>query len=549
MGVGIDLSPAADPGEEPKRSAAALLVDLALERYRFGVTPEGEAFAVPTAGGHVVRMLRGGRFSLRAELAALYRKVTGRIAAQQALADALLVLEGEAQDGEPEPVHLRVAECHGALWLDLGDAEETVVRIAAGDWQLVSSDVPVLFRRSALTGAMPTPQPGDLEQLWQLLNVAEADRALVRGWLVAALGAPEVPHPILAVFGEQGTGKSTASKLLVDLADPSPVPLRKPPRDMDSWVTAASGSWLVGLDNLSTVPDWLSDTLCRAATGDGDVRRQLYTDAGLAVFAFRRVVLLNGIDLGGLRGDLTERLLTVQLATIPDHARRTETDLARAWQHAKPALLGGLLTEVARMREALPYVRLERSPRMADFAAILAALDQHHHDGALERYLGQAANLAADSLSADPFTASMLAELTEPFTGTAAVLLAMLTPDDGRPPRGWPSSARQVSTVLRRNAPALRKQGWTVEDLGNGNKSNTTRWQVSPPEKVGKPTSPTSPTSPGAVSGELASQARQEYGQSQDDHGQPCRVCNQPLHQVVLAEGFDTHPACEQVSR
>src|SRR5215471_21602661 len=34
--------------------------------------------------------------------------------------------------------------------------------------------------------------------------------------------------------------------------------------------------------NVSAVPDWLSDTLCRAVTGDGDVGRQLYTDAGLA---------------------------------------------------------------------------------------------------------------------------------------------------------------------------------------------------------------------------------------------------------------------------
>jgi hypothetical protein len=36
-----------------KASAAALLVDLALERYRFGVTPEGEPFAVPLPHGHV----------------------------------------------------------------------------------------------------------------------------------------------------------------------------------------------------------------------------------------------------------------------------------------------------------------------------------------------------------------------------------------------------------------------------------------------------------------------------------------------------------------
>ena len=89
--------------------------------------------------------------------------------------------------------------------------------------------------------------------------------------------------------------------MLVDLIDPSPVPLRQAPRDADSWVTAASGSWVVALDNLSAIPPWLSDSLCRAATGDGNVKRALYTDADLAVLKFRRCVIVNGIDVGAVR--------------------------------------------------------------------------------------------------------------------------------------------------------------------------------------------------------------------------------------------------------
>ncbi len=493
-----------------KKSAAMVLVDLALARYRFGCTPEGEAFGVPLAGGHVVRLLRGSRTSLRAELASLYRKHTGKIAAQQALADALLVLEGEAQAAEPEQVFLRVAPQGGELWIDLGDARERAVRIAGGHWQVVEVGVPVLFRRSALTGAMPIPVAGgDLGELWDLLNVAVEDRPLVLGWLVAALGAPEVSHPILALFGEQGTGKSTASRLLVDLVDPSPVPLRKPPRDMDSWVTAAAGSWVVGLDNLSAVPDWLSDTLCRAATGEGDVRRQLYTDSGLAVFSFRRVLLLNGIDLGGLRGDLAERLLAIRLEPIPDDRRRTERGLADAWADARPRLVGALLGEVARMARQLPYVRLGSSPRMADFAGVLAALGT---DG-LDRYLEQARELAADSLSADPFITAMVTTADSEFCGSAADLLGLVVPTEQRAPKGWPANARQVTTALKRNAPALRRQGWVVDDLGSHNKSNATIWRVCPPEIARNPSSPASPASPALAKATLpASQG--ELGES-----------------------------------
>ena len=62
-----------------------------------------------------------------------------------------------------------------------------------------------------------------------------------------------LPHPILTLFGEQGTAKSTLTKRLVSLVDPSPVPVRKPPKDGEAWISAAQGSYVVGLDNLSSI--------------------------------------------------------------------------------------------------------------------------------------------------------------------------------------------------------------------------------------------------------------------------------------------------------
>jgi hypothetical protein len=180
---------------------------------------------------------------------------------------------------------------------------------------------------------------------------------------------------VLAIFGEQGTGKATAVKVLVLLLDPSPVPVRKPPRDADSWVTAAAGSWVVGLDNLSDVPPWLSDSLCRASTGDGDVRRKLYSDSDYAVFAFRRCIIFDAIDVGALAPDLADRTVAITLDLIPDEDRADEETFWSRWQDAHPRLLGAVLTLAARVIARLPDVRLPRKPRMADFARILAAVD------------------------------------------------------------------------------------------------------------------------------------------------------------------------------
>jgi hypothetical protein len=59
----------------------------------------------------------------------------------------------------------------------------------------------------------------------------------------------------------QGSAKSTAAQMIVDLIDPSPAPLRSAPRDMKQWAVTASASWAVALDNISAIPGWLSDTL------------------------------------------------------------------------------------------------------------------------------------------------------------------------------------------------------------------------------------------------------------------------------------------------
>ena len=92
-------------GEPERKSVATALVDLAQELYTFGVSDLGEPFAIPIDGPRVVAMLRGGKTSLRALLAREYFTRTGKAATQQALADALLVIEGMAQERG------RVARC------------------------------------------------------------------------------------------------------------------------------------------------------------------------------------------------------------------------------------------------------------------------------------------------------------------------------------------------------------------------------------------------------------------------------------------------------
>ena len=547
------------PVTEPAKSAATVLVEMALEQHDFKISTDGETFAVPKVGPRLVRQLRGGKVSLRAELARQYREQTKRVAPQQALADALLALEGEANDTSPVPLALRVAECEGVRYLDLGDNTGRAVRIDHTGWRIVDQP-PVLFRRTVLTSPLPEPvHGGDLADLWSVLNVQKDDQVILAAWLVSVL-LTDIPHPILALLGEQGTGKTTAARILSGLLDPSPVPVRKSPRDADSWVTAASGSWVVALDNLSTLSDWLSDTLCRAVTGDGDVKRQLYTDGGLVVFSFRRCILLTGIDLGALRGDLADRLLTADLEVIQPEHRLEEAVIWRRWQQIHPALLGAILDLAASVASVLPSVRLASRPRMADFARVLAAVDIVLGTAGLKRYTDRAGTLAEDSLTGDPFVMAMAEQLPKEtaFEGTSADLLGAISPpDEKRLPKDWPASARAVTTLLKRQAPVMRKAEWQVSEGAPGH-ANAIRWRIiPPPEKTDeKPDRPEiagisdSQHSQTRGSASDASVASVPNGQSQDDpSGWPvCPDCQLPMDSAGLAGGYTTHPNCGEAA-
>lgn len=498
------LSDIEDPEkqEDPNPPVSAKLIRLAEQRYQFGVTPAGEHFVYRKEQPHMVRMFKGGTRGLRAEFARSYLRAEGRPPANTALAECIQALEGIAEESAPEELHLRVSEKDGSIYIDQGDTDGTVFRITRGSWN-VQTSAPVKFRRTRLTGMLPSPVPhprgaAGVMDLFSHLNISEQDYRPVLAWLVAALIAPEVPHPVLAFLALHGTAKSTATRRLGQMVDPSPVPTRTAPRNEEQWVTAAAGSWVVGIDNASSIQPWFSDALCRAVTGDGDVRRQLFSDGDLTVIQFRRCVILNGIDLGGLRGDLADRLLAVDLRHIPEEERREESELNAQWEEQYPSLFAALLAFSAEVYDVLPAVELAQKPRMADFARVLAAVDKVADDlglpgdSGLDRFMQRGEGLAEESLSSDVFIMAVLAlaEQGRLQNLTSAEILKEVeshmfftSHDWRRPSRGWPTSPKSVTGYLKRNIPQMRKTGWAVYDDGKRNKENVLKWTIEREER------------------------------------------------------------------
>jgi hypothetical protein len=476
-----------------KRSVATELVKIAKERFTLGVTTTGEAFAVPVDGPNVARVLRGGRRSLRSELARIYFEKTKTAANAQALADALLVLEGEAQSLDPIEVALRVGRSpeDGRLVLDLGGEDGRAVIIGSYGWEVVDTS-PVLFWRTNATLPLPEPDDlGNLGELRELLNVSDADWPLIVTYLVSAL-IPDMPHPVLLLRGEHGTAKSSAARLVTSLLDRCASQLRTAPRNVEDWAVAAAGSWITCLDNVSSLQHWLQDAICRAVTGDGLLRRQLYTDSDVSVLAFRRVMALTSVDPGALNGDLADRLLTVELDRIPEGSRSVEEDLAAQWGKAHPRALGGLLHLAVDVLRVLPTIRRTELPRMADFGRVVLAVDTVMGTNGYLTYTEQASKTAETVAESDAVCIAIMATITAPWEGTASELLKLLTEE--KPPKDWPANPQAMGGRLVRAAPTLRMLGWTVEKLPRT--SRTRHWHIAPPEEYPPSSSPMSPTSP-----------------------------------------------------
>ena len=190
----------------------------------------------------------------------------------------------------------RLAEHDGLIYLDLADEFWRCVEIGPNGWR-IAEDPPVRFRRSA--GMQPLPFPvrgGSIESLAPFLNLAsENDFVLVVAWLLGALRA-DGPCPVLAIAGEQGSAKTVLSKLLRALIDPSVAPVRALPRDERELFIAANNGHVLAFDNLSGLPPWLSDTLCRLTSGGAFSTRRLFTDQDEILFAAARPIILNGIE-------------------------------------------------------------------------------------------------------------------------------------------------------------------------------------------------------------------------------------------------------------
>jgi hypothetical protein len=426
-------------------------------------TAIGTAFADITVDGHRETWpIRSKRF--RSFLRRSYYQATGEAASAAEIRSALDLLEARAQfDGPERTVHIRTTQHAGRIYLDLADGHWRAVDIGPEGWRVIKFP-PVRFGRPAGMLALPIPeQGGSIETLQSFLNLASLnDFVLVVAWLLAALRA-NGPYPLLAISGEQGSAKTVLSKLLKGLIDPNAAPVRALSREERELMIAANNGHLLAFDNLSGLPHSFSDALCRLATGGSFAVRRLYTDHEEVLFEAARPILLNGIEDVISRPDLGDRAIFLTLPTITEADRRPEAEVWRQFEIAHPRILGALLDAMVHGLRRISQVRLDRLPRMADFALWAAACETAlWPSGTFARAYAANRRAAVESIvEGDPLATRIRTIMGQRNTwrGSASDLLrlcaestredASMSPPWARNPRALAGRLRRAQTFLR----------------------------------------------------------------------------------------------------
>ncbi len=396
-----------------------------------------------------------------------YFKEFGRSVNESAIKQVAFTLTGHAKhEGIKQRIYLRAANSQDVVYIFMGDDGWQRIKVTASGWNL-DAEKNVKFWKPGSMLALPMPvSGGEIDDLWEYLNISGTDRFLVLAWMLEAFRS-ETPFPVLALNGLQGCAKSSTHARIRMLIDPSGCNLRAAPKDVQDIYVGAGSNWIVSFENISRLSSQQQDALCTLATGGGFAARTLYTNDDESIINVKRPVIINSIPVVITAQDLTDRVINIELQRLEIY--RDEIEINAEFEAAKPKLFGALLDLFVKTSAKLPHVKLNKPPRMADFARLGEAMTQAmgYEAGTFERIFKEnRSESVSRAMEASP-VAVAIREMAENcmgnivFHGTVKQLFEELSGKQSTHD-GWPRSARGFGDAIRRQIPALDSIGISI---------------------------------------------------------------------------------------
>lgn len=447
--------------------------------------------AINKTGGQVFK-LESREFErwLRNYLIKKYQKFQGLDATVDVIR-TMLTYEAET-NGEYHELNTRLYrsnDCQGnpmEIVYDVCDGVHAV-SITPEKWSI--QDVPIAFLHHRHQKPQCLPERHEdcsIEPLRNLLSEFKDDREwIVIMAYIVSLYVPDLPKPLLVLSGDNGSGKTLTARRIVDLVECSSLESGLPViKNGQELMRLANKNTILLLDNLSNVSMSLSDELCRISTGASLAKRMLYQDDEDWICEVCRPVIITGIPSTLVqREDLLDRTIPIKVSRISETKRRTQSELDSEFARLKPYLLGSIYNTLSKALKLLPSVKLEKLPRLADWAklcyAICESMDGHTGQEFLDAYqyiLDRQTDMAVES-SLVCQACRLLVSQTGKWEGTASqlhdiklVFGGLVGYEDDYEARcylvnhpDWPKSPATLGKELERCKTTLEKIGINVK--------------------------------------------------------------------------------------
>ena len=265
-------------------------------------------------------------------------------------------------------IHRRVAGSisKGKVCYFLADTRRTTLLITVDGYKKGQSKK-LKFLRASLDDPQVMPEHGGdlLALMTKYVNMAHDELVLFVVYLVQGFSRSS-SHFAAVLSSNKGTGKSTLTKLIRAIVDPTKTGVTLMPNNEGDLKTLLANSYLVCFDNTAALSTKISNILCAAITGSKETKRKLYTDADQIILNLHNMVVINGIDIVPYKSDLAERSLLFELLPISKEKRKTDAEFWADFEADRPLILGAICNVLTEAMRLIPTVQVKGLHRMAD---------------------------------------------------------------------------------------------------------------------------------------------------------------------------------------
>jgi len=185
-------------------------------------------------------------------------------------------------------------------------------------------------------------------------SMSNDQKVLIAKVLLTHMFIPDVPHFLVNLIGPSGSNKTNYLKKWRRIFDPAITEV------FSSHVTSRdieqrfAQNYLVILDNVTEIQQWLSNLICAVVTGTGTEKRELYSNKGIVNSILKSCICVGSINRVFTASDAITRMAVQEFLEVDetvDGNYVSESIIERHFENIRPKLLGCIFDILSRAIE------------------------------------------------------------------------------------------------------------------------------------------------------------------------------------------------------